>query len=316
MKIAFVGKGGSGKTTLSALVARFLASKGLPVIAIDSDINQHLAYSLGMNEADAAEVPHLGIEIKKIKEYLRGTNPLIVDADAMIKTTPPGTGSRLLRVREENPIYSHFVRDARGVKFMAVGAFSEEDTGVKCYHSKTGAVELILNHLIDGEKEYVLVDMTAGADAFASGIFTRFDVMFLVAEPTIKSISVYDQYKHYAEQYGVVIKVIGNKVETEEDKEFLSQRIGTDLVALVGHSRFVKESDRGHVLPLEELEPENVRTLEAIIACVDSQKKDWKKFYAQAVEFHIKNARSWANAAAGKDLTTQIDPKFDPRAFI
>ncbi|TDD74119.1 ATP-binding protein, partial [Actinomadura rubrisoli] len=42
MKVAFVGKGGSGKTTLSSLFVRYLAGRGLPVVAVDADINQHL----------------------------------------------------------------------------------------------------------------------------------------------------------------------------------------------------------------------------------------------------------------------------------
>ena len=43
MKIAFAGKGGSSKTTLSSLFTRHLAARGLPVVAIDADIDQHLA---------------------------------------------------------------------------------------------------------------------------------------------------------------------------------------------------------------------------------------------------------------------------------
>ncbi len=69
---------------------------------------------------------------------------------------------------------------------MVTGAFTEADLGVACYHSKVGAVELYLNHLVDGAGEYVVVDMTAGSDSFASGLFTRFDMTFLVAEPTRK----------------------------------------------------------------------------------------------------------------------------------
>ncbi len=69
---------------------------------------------------------------------------------------------------------------------MATGPFTESDLGVACYHSKVGAVELCLNHLVDGPDEYVVVDMTAGSDSFASGMFTRFDMTFLVAEPTRK----------------------------------------------------------------------------------------------------------------------------------
>ncbi|CAM5528647.1 hypothetical protein SFUMM280S_03018 [Streptomyces fumanus] len=51
MRIAFVGKGGSGKTTLSALLIRHLAATGAPVVAIDADINQHLGAALGLDEA-------------------------------------------------------------------------------------------------------------------------------------------------------------------------------------------------------------------------------------------------------------------------
>ncbi len=49
-------------------------------------------------------------------------------------------------------------------------------------------MELLLNHLTDDVGEYMVVDMTAGADSFASGLFTRFDVMFLVCEPTSRSV--------------------------------------------------------------------------------------------------------------------------------
>lgn len=85
----------------------------------------------------------------------------------MIKTTPPGEGSRLLRVRENNPVYDACARpvelDGGAVRLMVTGPFTEADLGVSCYHSKTGAVELCLNHLVDGRDEYVVVDMTAGS---------------------------------------------------------------------------------------------------------------------------------------------------------
>lgn len=108
----------------------------------------------------------------------------------MIKTTPPGEGSRLLRVSEDNPVFDACARTVRlddgDIRLMATGPFTESDLGVACYHSKVGAVELCLNHLVDGPDEYVVVDMTAGSDSFASGMFTRFDMTFLVAEPTRK----------------------------------------------------------------------------------------------------------------------------------
>lgn len=310
MKIAFVGKGGSGKTTISALISRYLALGGFPVLAIDADINQHLGRTLGLTKNEAVGIPPMGLEINKIKEYLRGNNPLISDNESMIKTTPPGPGSRLIRLIENNPIYQHFSRDIDGIRLMVVGPFDEEDLGVKCYHSKIGSVELLLNHLIDKEKEYVLVDMTAGADSFASGLFTRFDVTFLVVEPTIKSVGVYEQYRQYARDHEVIIKVIGNKVESKEDIDFIKEHVGEDFVSAIYQSSFVKKIDRGEVLPISKLEIANQQSIEDAVTLVDKQKKDWPKFYRQAIKFHIKNAKSWANASTGKDLAKQVDSQF------
>ena len=310
MKIAFVGKGGSGKTTLASITARYLAANRMPVLAIDADINQHLGRSLGLSEEDASRMSAMGAEINRIKAYLAGTNANIGDASEMVKTTPPGAGSRLLTVTGDNPLYRRFVREIDGVRLMAVGPFTEEDLGVKCYHSKTGSVELALNHIIDKENEYVLVDMTAGADAFASGLFTRFDVTFLAVEPTVKSVSVYGQYKGYAERYGVCIRVIGNKIEDESDVAFIREHVGNDLIAAFSRSRFIRSMEKGAMRPLSDLEPENARELGRITAEANAREKDWDKYYAQAVAFHRKNAKSWANAATGTDVTLQIDPSF------
>lgn len=50
MRLAVVGKGGSGKTTTSAVLARTLARRGLPVVALDCDTNPNLGISLGVGE--------------------------------------------------------------------------------------------------------------------------------------------------------------------------------------------------------------------------------------------------------------------------
>lgn len=55
MKIAVSGKGGSGKTTITATLARLLGRRGVPVIAIDGDPNPNLAAALGINSHDHVE---------------------------------------------------------------------------------------------------------------------------------------------------------------------------------------------------------------------------------------------------------------------
>ena len=310
MKIALVGKGGSGKTTLAALFVRHLVAADRPVLAVDADINQHLAVALGATEADSAALPTLSAQLPLIKDHLRGANPRIASAAVMVKTTPPGAGSRLLRVVERNPIYDACVREVGGVRLAVTGSFAEDDLGVACYHSKVGAVELLLNHLVDDVDEYVVVDMTAGADSFASGLFTRFDVMFLVCEPTLRSVGVYRQYRAYAHDFGVRIAVVGNKVSDEDDATFLHEQIGPDLVGWVSRSAHVRAAERGQIRPISTLEPANAATLDVMRKTVDRTPKDWQTYQSQAVEFHLRNAAAWANDRTGRDLADQVDPDF------
>ncbi|WP_405887271.1 ATP-binding protein [Streptomyces sp. NBC_01136] len=306
MRAAFVGKGGSGKTTLSALFSRHLAHSGAPVVAIDGDINQHLARALGDDETFAA--PPLSARLGEIKDHLRGSNPRIASREAMIKTTPPGRGSRLLRLLGDDPVHTPHLQQVGGVPLMVTGEFDESDLGVACYHSKLSAVELYLNHLVDGPGEYVVVDMTAGADAFASGLFTRFDMTFLVAEPTRKGVFVYRQYRDHAEEFGIPIAVIGNKVTGEDDLLFLKEHVGDDLLTYLQHSSWVRAQEQGR--PPGDLEPHNIHALRRMRAALDARTKDWTVFQEHAVTFHLRNAAAWADRATGTDLSAQIDPDF------
>ncbi len=311
MRIAFVGKGGSGKTTTAAMVARCLAAAGAPVLAVDADINQHLGVALGADPDDAPP-PSLAADLPWLKEYLRGDNPLIGSADEMIKTTPPGPGSRTCTLDPADPMLARLSRVQDGVRYVVTGEFEADDVGVKCFHSKTGAVELYLNHLVDSSGEYVVVDMTAGADAFASGLFTRFDLTVLVCEPTRRGVDVYRQYAAYAAEYDVALRVLGNKVTDSEDVAYLHDEVGDALIGWLGQSAWVRAAERGRARPVAELEPENRTVCDALRADVDARDRDWAAYHRDTVAFHLRNARSWANAATGVDLTAQVDPDFLP----
>lgn len=305
MKIAFVGKGGSGKTTLCALMAKVLALHKYPVVAIDADINQHLANSLG----NSVSFPSLSSDFTSIKKFLAGSN-IRINPKSMIKTTPPGKGSNFIKIDEQNPIFENFSSMKDGIRLMNVGEFESEDIGTKCYHSKNGIVELILNHTADKSEEYFLVDMTAGADAFSSGLFTRFDITFVVVEPTLQSISVFNQYKKHAAQYNVKVKALANKV-TEGDHEFIKNTLSEDLVASIPNSKVVRDLEKGIVRSVHELEKEVVSAMLIALGEINSCRKNWSTYHKQAVDFHIKNAQSWANEEEGIDLTSQIDPDFN-----
>lgn len=67
-------------------------------------------------------------------------------------------------------------------------------------------------------------------------------------------MGVYQQYKTYAQGYGVRLCAIGNKVEQEEDLAFLREHTGSDLLAWIGRSAYVRAMEKGHPQPLTHLE--------------------------------------------------------------
>lgn len=307
MRISFVGKGGSGKTTLSSLFIRHLKHNNLPTLAIDADINQHLCDAVGVESGKAKA---LGLHQKDLKVLFAGSNPLI-DPSKMIKTTPPGKGSFVAKgVSEMVNALSEFIESEDHLHFANVGSQVEDDVGIRCYHSKTGSVELILNHLVENTGEYIVVDMTAGADAFASGLFDKFDLTVVVVEPTKKSVSVFEQYASQAKKLGVNVRAVGNKILNEDDIAFLKEQLGDDLIGTMTSSAFVRAQERGTVLSFEELEPENKALLTRIQDTLGEATKDWKRYFDRSVDIHRKNAQSWANSSMGTDLESQIDTSF------
>jgi hypothetical protein len=118
VRIAFVGKGGSGKTTAAALFSRHLADRGHRVLAVDADINQHLGPALGA--AGSAPRP-LGADLPWLKDHLRGDNPRIPGPQAIIKTTPPGRGSRLVDLDPAGELLARFAGTAGGVHRQYAG---------------------------------------------------------------------------------------------------------------------------------------------------------------------------------------------------
>jgi CO dehydrogenase maturation factor len=154
--------------------------------------------------------------------------------------------------------------------------------------------------------------MTAGSDSFASGMFTRFDMTFLVAEPTRKGVSVYRQYKEYARDFGVELKVVGNKVQGQDDLDYLREQVGDDLLVTVGHSDWVRAMEKGRPPRFDLLEDANRRALHTLRTAADAtyDRRDWERYTRQMVHFHLKNAHSWGNERTGADLAAQVDPGF------
>ena len=68
MKLAVVGKGGVGKTSISGTLARLLARRGHRVLAVDGDPNPTLGLSLGVSQAQLETVAGLSSELVERSE--------------------------------------------------------------------------------------------------------------------------------------------------------------------------------------------------------------------------------------------------------
>lgn len=306
MRIAFVGKGGSGKTTLCSLFCLYLTQKEKKIFAIDADINQHLGDALNI-----PPIPHyLGHEINKIKSYVQGKNQRIIKSGSFIKTTPPGIGSKFVQCNFHDPLLHDFISYKNGIHFMGVGDLEDHDIGAHCYHAKTGAVEILLNHLIDFEDEYVVLDMTAGADAFSSGLFAKFDIAFFVVEPTKKACDVYDQYMRYAREFNILVIPIGNKIRTEKDKKYIEDSIKSKDIITFAYDENIYQQEQSKIKN-PSLSESISQNLEKMYEKTKKIKRDWNKMYEVSKLFHIKNAERWANKEYQHDLKDQIDPSFD-----
>lgn len=307
MRIAFVGKGGSGKTTATALFSKYISSF-LPTFVFDADLNQHIVATLGIEPTSTLTLSDL---MTQLKQTLRAENTRYTPGE-MIKTTPPGIGSKIYRTHNElaDSLSSCSTQVGR-LSIISVGEQDEHDVGVRCYHSKTGALELLLNHVIDDATFAICTDMTAGIDAFSSGLFAQFDLTVMLVEPTLKSVAVFDQYAKHAHLHGVRLVAIGNKVTNAEDDRFLREKIGKSLIGSLPLSEELLKAEKGdghHTDALHDYQFSSV--FDALYKLLISTPKNWSRYQENVYTLHKRNAEGWGNAAIGKDLLQQIDPTF------
>jgi CO dehydrogenase maturation factor len=99
-------------------------------------------------------------------------------------------------------------------------------------------------------------------------------------------------------------------VADDADVSFLLDEAGDALTTYLPFEPAVRALEQGRAFALEDLSQRTLDSLAALRAALDEQERDWAKHTRQAVEFHLRNARAWANAAVGEDLAAQVDPDF------
>ncbi len=314
MRVAFVGKGGSGKSTLAALFIDRLDCKEDSFLAVDADINQHLADLIDAEFKEELAISKAS-NSREIREYLKGENPLIEDQSNVVKSTPPGRGSNFVELDGKNKIIGDFAADySENSFFMHVGTYEKSGIGASCYHTSLTSFENILSHLKLGENEWIVSDMVAGTDAFANTLHAQFDLIVLIVEPTPEGLQVYQQYKELAKEAGVFgnVAVIGNKIDAETDRKYLQQNIDSKIIGFMPRKTEIKAArQKENPVNLELLRKDEKKLFKVI----EKTAREWKvrpdKRLKKIQDIHRKVAEKQYIKDTCGDVKTQIDEEFE-----
>lgn len=297
---------------MCALFIQHLLANDNHVLAIDADINMHLADLIGGTRDDSRALSYSD-NPRAIREHLIGTNSRIKNAKQFVKTTPPGRGSSLIRFDDNDPILQKFADNVSDkCRFMHVGTYQEEEVGTSCYHTNLAIVENVLSHVVTEDKQWVVVDMVAGSDMFAGPLYLLFDAIFFVAEPTPESLGVFDQIKKLASAGGTLdrICVIGNKVQDADDEAYLTSHAGDDLVAVLPLMPEIKRArQRGKIVHPEDV-PQAEKALRDIESAAHDHAVDPDELLKLLHDLHLRHVKQDYVVARHGDLSDQIDPDF------
>ncbi|RLG54189.1 MAG: cobalamin biosynthesis protein CobN [Thermoproteota archaeon] len=218
MKIAVVGKGGVGKTTIAGTLARFLARDGYNVLAVDADPNLNLHMSLGIEESIASRI----VPISENAELIRAR-----------------TGSSFGAILRMNPKVDDIV-DRFGivgpdeVKLIVMGTVRAGNSGCMC--PENAFLRALMSHLVMGTKDVVIMDMVAGLEHLGRGTARGVNCMLCVVEPGAKSIITAKRILKLSKDIGIKnFLAVGNKVRGEEQIKLIYKRMEELGIPVIGN---------------------------------------------------------------------------------
>ena len=230
MKLAITGKGGVGKTTLTALLAQVYADQNRAVLAVDADPSPCLAGALGFPNA-------LREKLHPIAEM----DDLIYERTGAKKGQIGGFFTINPRVDD---IPERFSVVHRGVRLLESG--SVELGGSGCICPEAAILKTLFTHLLFREDDVLLLDMYAGVEHLGRATVDFVDAMIIVAEPTRRSLGTASQIKKLAHDIGLErLYLVGNKVRNEEEQAFLeAESPGLPPLGFLPADLKVQEADR------------------------------------------------------------------------
>ncbi|MHC1755354.1 MAG: ATP-binding protein [Methanosarcina sp.] len=252
MRIAVCGKGGSGKSTISALLAKQMAkTKNVLVLDIDES-NYGLHSQLGM----AAP--------RDLMEYFGGKKGFKEKQKLAPKKTqfwglaaennagqPEKQQSRFFEKRWSfSDIPPEFVENKGNLRLMAVGKIHDYGEGCAC---PMGVLTReFLENLDLGKDDIVIVDTEAGTEHFGRGVDKDFDLILVVIDPSYESLKLSKKFDEFGAQCGCGVYFVLNKVEPDIREEMLSSVDCVNVVAEIPAKReLFKASLKGEELDLE-----------------------------------------------------------------
>jgi len=237
MKIAISGKGGVGKTTLAACLAKYYADRKYKVIAVDADPDANLASALGIGQDEALKITPL-IEMKKLIEERTGAKP--GGYGAFFKLNP--------RVDD---IPEKFGIDVGGVKLLVAGTIKAGGSG--CYCPENVLLKNLFRHLVINQEEIVILDMEAGIEHLGRGTCENMDALIIVTEPGLRSVQTARAVRKMADDLGIKeLYVVINKIRTDEERKFITGNLSDfTILGELPYSEKVRESDIKYFSPCD-----------------------------------------------------------------
>lgn len=225
MKIVVVGKGGVGKTTIVANLARLLGREGLNVVAIDADPSLNLAIAIGIPREVSEKTPVLFDE----EEFIKSRTLL---PDGFIKLNP----------KVDDVIEKFGVKGPDNVVVLKLGEVKKG--GTRCLCPEYAFLRALLSHLIIGRKDVVIIDMVAGLEPMSRGTIKGVDIALCVVEPSIKALDVALKIERFSRDIGVKrFEIVVNKVRDSKDLEFVEKNIGKKVYHWIPYDISVIEAD-------------------------------------------------------------------------